>query len=121
MKGSMSIGDLCLFYHSNGDKKNPTGVYGVAKIISRAHPDLTAQDSKDEHYDPKANAHNPIWECVDISYVCHLKEIVLLSEIKLDPKLDGIMVAAKGSRLSIQPVSEKHFKYIIIDLGNTII
>ena len=53
MKGSMTIGDLCLFYHSNGDKQNPTGVYGVAKVASSVHPDLTAQDKKDEHYDQK--------------------------------------------------------------------
>jgi predicted RNA-binding protein with PUA-like domain len=119
MRDSMAVGDMCLFYHSNGDKQNPTGVYGVAKVASKVHPDLTAQDKKDEHYDPKSTKKNPIWECVDVSYVAHLKEHVLLSEIKLDPALSGIMVAERGSRLSIQPVSKKHFEYIVKDLGET--
>ncbi len=119
MRDSMVIGDLCLFYHSNGDKRNPTGVYGIAKVQSKVHPDLTAQDKKDEHYDPKSTKENPIWECVDVSYVAHLKERVLLSEIKLDPALSGIMVSERGSRLSIQPVSKKHFEYIVKELGQT--
>lgn len=119
MRDSMSLDDLCLFYHSNGDKQNPTGVYGVAKVVSKVHPDLTAQDKEDEHYDPKSTPDNPIWECVDVAYVSHLKEVVSLSEIKLDPKLTGIMVAERGSRLSIQPVSKKHFEYIVKDLGQT--
>ena len=119
MRDSMTLGDLCLFYHSNGDKQNPTGVYGVAKVSSKPHPDLTAQDEKDEHYDPKSTKENPIWECVDISYVTHLKKCVSLSEIKLDSGLSGIMVAERGSRLSIQPVSKKHFEYIVKDLGQT--
>jgi predicted RNA-binding protein with PUA-like domain len=119
MRDHMERGDLCLFYHSNGTFAEPTGVYGIAKVASSAHPDLTAQNCTDEHYDPKSSAENPIWECVDIAYVAHLNQPVLLADIKLDPKLAGIMVAARGSRLSIQPVSQKHFEYIISEMGNT--
>lgn len=119
MRDNMTVGDLCLFYHSNGDKQNPTGVYGVAKVASKVHPDQSAQDKNDEHYDPKSTKENPIWECVDVAYLSHLKEPVTLSEIKLDPALAGIMVAERGSRLSIQPVSKKHFEYIVKELGQT--
>jgi predicted RNA-binding protein with PUA-like domain len=119
MRDHMKVGDLCLFYHSNGTKTSPTGVVGVALVSSKAHPDNTALDPKDEHYDPKSTKENPIWECVDISYVSHLKNIVTLQEIKIDPALMGIMVTEKGSRLSIQPVSKKHFEYIVQNLGKT--
>jgi predicted RNA-binding protein with PUA-like domain len=121
MRDHMTVGDLCLFYHSNGDKAHPTGVYGVAKVASKSRADMTAQDASDEHYDPKANPENPIWECIDIAYVSHLKHPVYLADIKLDPALTGIMVAAKGSRLSIQPVSKKHFEYIVKYMGETIL
>src|SRR3954470_3400574 len=47
---AMKPGDPCLFYHSMGD---PTGVYGVAKVVGAPHADPTALDPKDEHYDPK--------------------------------------------------------------------
>jgi predicted RNA-binding protein with PUA-like domain len=53
---------------------------------------------------------------VDVAFVKKLKEPVSLEEIKHDPNLAGIMVAQQGSRLSIQPVSEKHFKYIAEEL-----
>jgi predicted RNA-binding protein with PUA-like domain len=109
MRDNMKVGDLALFYHSSSE---PTGVYGIAKVISKSHTDETALDKKDEHYDPKSTKENPIWMCVDMAFVKKFKEPVTLSEIKIDPKLEGIMVAQKGSRLSIQPVSEKHFKYI---------
>ncbi len=115
----MKVGDLCLFYHSNGSKMAPTGVYGIARVSKLSSPDLTAQDQKDEHFDPKSTPENPIWECVEVTYLIHLKTPVALSDIKLDPKLSGILVAERGSRLSVQPVSQKHFGYIATDLGET--
>lgn len=114
MRDSMKIGDLALFYHSNS---KPIGVYGVAKVASKVHTDMSALDSKDEHYDSKSTKEKPIWECVDFAFVKKLTRIVSLEEIKMDYKLEGIMVAKKGSRLSIQPVSKNHFERII-DLGN---
>lgn len=113
MRDDMRVGDLVLFYHSNGDTQNPSGVYGIAKVSSKAHADQTALDPKDEHYDPKSTKENPIWECVDVSFVKKLARSVSLGEIKIDPKLSGILVAQKGQRLSIQPVSKAHFERII--------
>ncbi len=112
MMRDMSLGDMALFYHSNGTKINPTGVYGTAKVWSKVHVDQTQFDKKDEHYDPKAKIEKPTWHCVDFSFVQKFKNPVTLFEIKIDPKLEGMVVRARGSRLSIQPVSEKHFKYI---------
>lgn len=110
MHKDMSVGDLVLFYHSN-DK--PSGVYGIAKISSKAHPDSTQFDPKDEHYDNKSSVENPIWFCVDVRFVQKFKHPIALSELKRDPKLDGMCIRKKGDRLSIQPVSEKHFNHII--------
>ncbi len=110
MRDEMSIGDLALFYHSN-DK--PSGVYGLAKVASKPHPDHTQFDPKDEHYDPKSTQENPQWICVDFSFVKKFKHPISLTELKADPKLDGMYVRRKGDRLSIQPVSKKHFEYIL--------
>lgn len=109
----MKVGDLVLFYHSNGKPSEPAGVYGVAKVCAKAHPDETQFDKKDEHYNPKATREKPIWECVDVQFVKKFVHPVTLSEIKFEPKLSGIMVAQKGSRLSVQPVSERHFNEIV--------
>lgn len=114
MRDDMKTGDLILFYHSNAE---PSAVVGIAKVTSAPYADMTAQDKKDEHYDPKSTEENPIWECVDVSFVKKFKQPVSLQEIKFNPDLSGMVLTQKGSRLSVQPVSEKHFT-IISQLGS---
>jgi predicted RNA-binding protein with PUA-like domain len=114
MRDNMKTGDLVLFYHSSSD---PNGVYGVARVASVPYPDATAFNKKDDHYDPKSKKENPTWILVDISFVKKFSYPISLDEIKIDPHLDGMMVRQRGSRLSIQPVSEKHFKYIVDTLA----
>jgi predicted RNA-binding protein with PUA-like domain len=113
MRDSMKIGDGVLYYHSNGKKENPTGVYGLAKVASKPYMDETQFDKKDDHYDPKSKKENPTWILIDMSFVKKFKNIVTLNQIKFEPKLQGIMVAQAGSLLSIQPVSKDHFEFII--------
>jgi predicted RNA-binding protein with PUA-like domain len=110
MKDEMSVGDLALFYHSNS---KPSGVYGIAKVASKPHWDESQFDTQDEHFDPKSKKENPLWVCVNFSFVEKFKNPITLTELKLDPKLEGMYVRRKGDRLSIQPVSQKHFEYIL--------
>ena len=109
MRDDMKVGDGVLYYHSSA-KDN--GVYGIAKVASKPYPDPTQFDKKSEYYDPKATKEKPMWFLVDMAFVKKFKEPILLSEIKIDPNLEGMVVRERGSRLSIQPVSEKHFKYL---------
>jgi predicted RNA-binding protein with PUA-like domain len=113
MRDTMLVGDKTLFYHSNGTKENPTGVYGIAKVVSKPYADPTQFDKQDEHYDPKSKKENPTWILVDMAFESEFKNPVSLVQIKFEPKLKGIMVAQQGSRLSIQPVSKEHFETIV--------
>lgn len=106
----MKVGDMVLFYHSN-DK--PSGVYGIAKVSKLAHPDLSAQDPKDEHYDPRSTATKPLWECVDVRYVSTFKKPVSLEDIKKTSKLSKMKLVQKGSRLSVMPVTKQEFDCIV--------
>jgi predicted RNA-binding protein with PUA-like domain len=110
MMREMSVGDQVLFYHSNS---KPTGVYGVARVVSMVKPDVTQFDTKDDHYDPKATKDRPRWYCIDIAYADKFYSPVSLQTIKLSSELDDMLVRAPGSRLSIQPVSREHFEHII--------
>jgi len=110
MRDHMKKGDLALFYHSSS---KPSGIYGIAKIVSAAYPDDTQFDAKDDHYDATSKKIDPRWMCVDVAFVKKFPEPISLEEIKHDPHLEGMMVRQQGSRLSIQPVSEKHFNYIV--------
>jgi predicted RNA-binding protein with PUA-like domain len=110
MRDDMKVGDMALFYHSNS---KPSGVYGVARVASPVHPDLTALDKKDEHYDPRSTKTKPIWECVDFEFVQKFRDPISLQYIKIDPKLSDMLVAKKGQRLSVMPVSKTHFERVV--------
>jgi predicted RNA-binding protein with PUA-like domain len=110
MRDDMKVGDEVLFYHSNAE---PTGVAGLAKVVRGAYPDHTALDPKNDHYDPKSTVLDPIWMMVDVGFVEKFAEVVTLAELKSSAELTGMMVIQRGSRLSIQPVEEKHFKQVV--------
>jgi len=107
---AMKKGDLLLFYHSNAE---PSGLAGVARIKKEAFPDLSALDPKSEYHDPKATAEDPRWSSVEVEFVETFARVIPLTELKADPALAGLEVARKGSRLSVTPVSEAHFHYLV--------
>ncbi len=109
MRDEMRVGDAALLYQSNAD---PSGVTGVMKVVRAGYPDHFADQPGHKYFDPKSSAEKPIWYMVDVGFVEKFSRVIALAEIKADPQLDGIMVAQKGSRLSVQPLSEKHFKRI---------
>jgi predicted RNA-binding protein with PUA-like domain len=110
LRDSMNIGDLCFFYHSTCEEP---GIVGLMRVASAALPDTTAQNPKDEHYDPKATIENPIWTTRIMEFVEKFDKPVTLKYIKDDPELSKMVVAQRGSRLSIQPVSEAHFEHVL--------
>jgi predicted RNA-binding protein with PUA-like domain len=115
MRDTMRQGDQVLFYHSS--TKIP-GVAGLAKVASSAYPDPTQFNPESDYFDPKSTIDNPRWMMVNIEAVANL-EFVSLETLRQDPKLDGMMLLQRGSRLSIQPVSAAHFKRILKLGGQT--
>ena len=105
----MKAGDLALFYHSNA---KPPGVAGVAKVAGEPYPDKTQFDEKSEYFDPGAKKDNPRWWLVDFEFVAKFSELLPLETIKEDPILSEMVVAQKGTRLSITPVEKVHFKRV---------
>ncbi len=110
MRDDMKPSDRVLFYHSSSE---PTGVVGIAEVCSFAHPDVTAQDRKDEHYDPKSSKENPIWMCVDIKFISKFKAPLTLSEMKKESRLAHMRALQQGNRLSVVPVTEEEFKTVL--------
>lgn len=115
MRDEMQVGNLALFYHSNAG--DATGVVGEMSIASKAYPDPTQFDQKSEHPDPKSDPADPRWLLVDVKYKSTFKRSVTLSEMKLDPKLEGMAVLKKGNRLSVMPITKEHYEYVV-KLGN---
>lgn len=109
MRDGMKIGDAVLIYHSNAE---PPGVAGIAEVASGAHPDQTAFDKNDPHYDPSSRRASPAWWLVDVRGVEALPRFVSLEELRANPRLAGMRLLQKGNRLSVLPVSELEFREI---------
>ena len=107
IRDGMKAHDLVLFYHSSGSPKAPTGVYGIAEVVGAPYEDKTAKDPKDEHYEPKGS-----WVCTDIAFKEKFAVPVTLEEIKRDSAFGGMLLTQRGQRLSVMPVSKKHFDRI---------
>ncbi len=110
MNQSMTVGDEILFYHSNVE---PAGIAGVAVVSEKAKPDPSQFNKKSDYFDPKATKEKPNWFCVQIAYKNKFKKFISLEKMKADPFCADLIVIKKGQRLSIQPVLEKDFLYLI--------
>lgn len=109
MRDDMKKGDLVLFYHSSC---KDVGVAGIAKIVKESYPDHTQFDPKSKYFDAKASKDNPRWFMVDVKWVETFKEVIPLKLLKECKELKDMHLVKKGTRLSIQPVTEKEFKFI---------
>ncbi|MDH3513916.1 MAG: EVE domain-containing protein [Gammaproteobacteria bacterium] len=112
MRDGMKKGDLVFFYHSNCDTP---GIAGIAKIVKEGYPDHTAFDPEDKHYDPSSTPGNPRWCMVDVKFERKLKRVISLAELKTfaDSKLREFALLRRGNRLSVMPVSETHWRFIL--------
>lgn len=105
----MKPGDKLLFYHSS---EEPVGVAGIAQVKSAAYPDASQFNPKDEYYDQKATKENPRWFSPDIEFVEQFSEVLPLEALRLEKSLKTMVLFQRGSRLSVQPVSEAQFAHI---------
>jgi len=110
MRDDMKVGDEVFFYHSSC--KEP-GIVGIAKVASKPYPDPTQFDKTGKYFDPKSDKDNPRWCLVDMQFVRKTKRNVTLTEIKAQKSLDDMVLTRKGNRLSIMPVSKKHWNKIL--------
>ena len=107
---AMQVGEEAFFYHSNAD---PTGIAGVAEVVSEAYPDPTARNPESQYFDPKATEENPRWYMVDVKFKRKFEELIPLAELKKTPGLEDMMVTKRGQRLSIQPVKPEEWEIIL--------
>lgn len=106
----MKVGDLALFYHSNA---TPPGIVGVASVASEPYPDPTQWDPSSEYFDEKSTEQKPRWWLVDFAFVSEFDHMVRLEDLRANAKLEGMVVLQKGTRLSITPVTKRHFDLVV--------
>lgn len=114
LRDDFKVGDRVLFYHSNA---NPPAIVGVAKVVREGYPDHTAWDETNHHYDPKSSPQNPRWYMVDIKLERIFAQPLGLDHLRTIKALAKMELLRKGSRLSVQPVTEAEFKEVLKQAG----
>ena len=109
MRDQMKIGDGVLFYHSSCAEP---GIAGLAEVASGAYTDKTQFDRKSPYYDPKSKKEEPRWVNVDVRALRKTR-LVPLAELRTHKPLARMRLLQPGNRLSITPVTESEWKYIV--------
>ncbi len=98
---AMAIGDLALFYHSNVGRE----IVGIVEVVREAYPDPTAISGD--------------WVAVDMKAVRSLPKPISLATLKADPLFTDFALV-RQSRLSVMPVSTRHWQKIMMLAGISI-
>jgi len=113
MRDHMKVGDGVLFYHSSCPEP---GIAGIAKVASKAYPDASQFDRKSDYYDAKSKRDAPRWMNVDVKLVSKTR-LMPLAEMKGYRELAGMRTLRPGNRLSITPVTEGEWNFILARLA----
>lgn len=96
------------------------GIAGIVTIVNEGYPDDTQFDNKSIHYDPKSSEANPRWFMVDVKYERMMERFISLSELKklhFEHKNSGgplkSIALFTRARLSVQPLTDEEFNFII--------
>ena len=112
MRDHMRVGDGVLFYHSSCEVP---GIYGLAKVASKPHPDESQFDRKSPYYDAKSRREDPRWMLVDVK-LDRKTRAMPLDELRTYPELADMVVLKRGNRLSITPVTSAQWEFIVKQL-----
>jgi len=115
LRDQLKVGDLAFFYHSNCETP---GIVGLCEVVKEGYPDYFAWNPKSKYFDPKSTPERPIWFMVDVTFKEKFPTTLSLTELKTMSELSEMAVVQRGSRLSVQPVSEKHFRLLMTTIKN---
>ena len=123
MRDQMQIGDGVLFYHSSCATP---GIAGLAEIVSATYPDPTQFNPDSPYFDAKLSAKSSAksstetarWLALDVRAMRKTR-LVTLQELRAEPALADLQLLARGNRLSVLPISQKHWDIILAKLSAT--
>jgi predicted RNA-binding protein with PUA-like domain len=112
IRDQIKKGDQAFLYHSSCAEP---GIAGVVRVVRGAYPDRSAFDRRDAHYDPASTDADPRWYTFDVQLVRRLKRVIGLDELRAHAKdeLSGMALLRAGNRLSITPVEDAHWRFIL--------
>jgi predicted RNA-binding protein with PUA-like domain len=112
LRDQVQRGELAFLYHSSCAVP---GIAGIVTVTRAAFPDATAFDRKNKHFDADSDPAAPRWYAIDVQLARRCKRIITLAELRAhgDGKLRGLKLLQRGNRLSVMPVSDAHWHFIL--------
>ena len=105
-------GDTAFLYHSSCAQP---GIVGIVSVVRAAYPDATAFNRRHKHFDEQSDPENPRWYVIDVQLKRRLKRSITLDELRAHERdaLAGMVLLRRGNRLSVMPVSDAHWEFIV--------
>ena len=112
LRDSIKKGDQAFFYHSSCAVP---GIAGIVAVVKEGYPDKTAFDPGHHHYDADSDAHEPRWFVVDVKLVRKFDRIITLDELRrhAGKALKDFVLLRRGNRLSVMPVTNKEWEFVL--------
>ncbi|MCU4675756.1 EVE domain-containing protein [Catenovulum sp. 2E275] len=109
IRDQIKTGDFAFIYHSSCKQ---VGIAGIVEIISDGEIEQAQFNPEHAKFDPKATQEKPKWYSFQLKFKQKFNRIIPLSWIKQQPELED-MVLCKQGRLSVQPVTQPQWQFII--------
>ena len=112
LRDEMRRGDQAFMYYSSTEEP---GIVAIMEVVKEGYPDPTAFDKRNHHYDPGSERKNPRWFMVDVRLQRPLARVISLEELRRHAarELKGMVLLRPGNRLSVMPVEEAHWRFIL--------
>ena len=109
IRDDIKVGDFCIIYHSSCAV--PSAV-GIGKVIKEAYPDLVQFDATSDYFDASSKKESPRWFAFEVTFIEKFQAPLSLSAMRTIKELKDMRLLATGNRLSVMPITEKHFQTI---------
>jgi len=112
LRDDFSRGDLGFLYHSSCAEP---AIVGIVEVTRAGYPDASAWNPRSEYHDAKSPENKPLWYTVDVRLKRRTKRAITLAELRphATKALAGFALLRTGNRLSVMPVDEKHWHFIL--------
>ncbi len=112
LRDELRRADQAFIYHSSCAQP---GIAGIATVVRAAYPDPSAFQRRHKHFDEHSDVARPRWFAIDVRLQRRFKRIITLDELRVhsEEKLRGMLLLRRGNRLSVTPVSDDHWQFIL--------
>ena len=112
LRDQVRRGEQAFIYHSSCALP---GIVGIVSVARAAYPDVTAFDRRHKHFDAGSDPASPRWFVIDVQLQRRLRRVITLEELRpyAADQLRGMRLLQRGNRLSVMPVDDAHWEFIL--------